>query len=55
LRLSWLTERAFSKPQTTPQTNPRTFGELLKIAEKLRKAEAKRQAEEKRKNYIAEM
>jgi hypothetical protein len=46
---------SFEKPQTTPQTNPRTFGELLKIAEKLRKSEAKRQAEEKRKKHIAEM
>ena len=37
------------------QTNPRTFGELLKTAGRLRKAEAKRQAEEKRRKHIAEM
>ena len=46
---------SFEKPQTGPQTKPRTFGELLKIAEKLRKAAAKRQTEEKRKKNIAEM
>jgi hypothetical protein len=45
----------FEKPQTTPQTNPRTFGELLKTAEKLSKVATKRQAEEKRKKHIAEM
>ena len=46
---------SFEKPQTGPQTKPRTFGELLKIAENLRNAAAKRQAEEKRKKHIAEM
>lgn len=46
---------SFEKPQTTLQTNPRTFGELQKTAEKLLKAESKRQAEEKRKKHIAEM
>ncbi len=43
------------KPQTVPQTKPRTFRELLKIAENLRKAAAKRHTEEKRKKHIAEM
>ena len=46
---------SFEKPQTVPQTKPRTFGELLKIAENLRNAATKRQAEEKRKKHIAEM
>jgi len=46
---------SFEKAQTIPQTSPRTFGELLKTAEKLRNAESKRQAEEKRKKHIAEM
>jgi len=46
---------SFEEPQAVLQTNPRTFGELLKTAEKLRKVSAKRQAEEKRKKHIAEM
>ncbi len=33
---------SFEKPQTTLQTDPRTFGELLKTAEKLRNTAAKR-------------
>ncbi|MBM3181864.1 MAG: hypothetical protein FJZ86_16160 [Chloroflexi bacterium] len=46
---------SFKKPQAIPQSNPRTLGELLKIAERLRKAESKRQAGEKRKKHVAEM
>lgn len=46
---------SFEKPQATLQTNPRTCGELLTTAEKLRKTESKHQAEEKRKKHIAEM
>jgi hypothetical protein len=52
-----LRKRLLSFGKTIPdiQADPRTFGELLKTAERLRKAEAKRQAEEKRKKHIAEM
>lgn len=46
---------SFEKTQVTPQTNLRTFGELLKTAKNLQKAAAKRQAEEKRKQHIAKM
>ena len=43
------------KPVPRVESNSRTFGELLKSAEKLRQAESHRQAEEKRKKHIAEM
>jgi hypothetical protein len=46
---------SFEKPRSSAQTNPRTFGELLKTAENLRQVEAHRQAEEKRKKHVAEM
>ena len=46
---------SFEKPKPSIQSNPRTFGELLKAAEKLQQAESKRQAEEGRKKHIAEM
>lgn len=46
---------SFEKPKPSMQSNPRTFGELLEAAERLRRAEAKRQADEKRKKHIAEM
>ncbi len=46
---------SFDKPVPKVKTHPRTFGELLKTAKKLRRAEARRQAEEKRKKHIAEM
>jgi hypothetical protein len=46
---------SFEKPRSNPQTNPRTFGALLKTAEKLRQVGARRQAEEKRKKHVAEM
>lgn len=46
---------SFEKPKPSIQSNPRTFGELLEAAERLRRAEAKRQASEKRKKHIAEM
>jgi hypothetical protein len=46
---------SFEKPSPNVQSNPRTFGELLKTAEKLRQVEARRQAEEKRKRHVAEM
>ena len=37
------------------QSNPRTFGDLLRTAEKFRQAEFNRQAEERRKKHVAEM
>jgi hypothetical protein len=46
---------SFEKAKPDTQSAPRTFGELLKTAEKLRQVEAKRQAEEKRRKHIAEM
>ena len=46
---------SFEKPTPRAKTNPRTFGELLEIANKLRQAESRRQAEAKRKKHIAEM
>jgi len=46
---------SFEKPELSIQSNPRTFGDLLRIAEKLRQAEFKRQAKERRKKHIAEM
>ncbi|MEW6239597.1 MAG: hypothetical protein AB1564_02170 [Chloroflexota bacterium] len=46
---------SFEKSQTTSQASPRTFDELIHVAERLRKAEAKRLAEEKHKKHIAEM
>jgi hypothetical protein len=46
---------SFGKAMTDVPTNPRTFGELLKMAERLRKAESKRRAEVKRRKHIAEM
>jgi len=42
-----------SKPKV--DSNLRTFGDLLRTAEKLQQAESKRQAEEGRKKHIAEM
>ena len=45
----------FEKAKPDTQSAPRTFGELLKTAEKLRQVEAKRQADEKRRTHIAEM
>ncbi len=47
--------RSFEKPSPNVQNNPRTFGELLKTAEKLRQVEARRQAEEIRRRHVAEM
>jgi hypothetical protein len=46
---------SFEKPVPRVETHPRTFGELLKTAEKLSQTEARHQAEEKRKKHIAEM
>jgi len=46
---------SFEKPKPSIQSNPRTFGELLEAAERLRRAEAKRQASEERKKHVAEM
>jgi hypothetical protein len=46
---------SFGKSTPRVETNPRTFGELLKNAEELRQAESRRKAEEKRKKHIAEM
>lgn len=45
----------FGKSTPSVGPNPRTFGELLDTAEKLRQAEFRHQAEEKRKKHIAEM
>lgn len=42
-----------SKPKV--DSNLRTFGDLLRAAEKLQQAESKRQAEERHKKHIAEM
>jgi hypothetical protein len=52
-----LRKKLFSFEKSTPrvETNPRTFGELLKNSEKLREAESRRQAAENRKKHIAEM
>ncbi len=46
---------SFEKSLPRVETNPRTFSELLKTAEKLQEAESRRQAEEKHKKHIAEM
>jgi hypothetical protein len=46
---------SFEKPSPNVQSNPRTFGELLKTAEKLRQVEARRQAEEIGRRHVAEM
>ena len=46
---------SFDKPTPIAEFSPRTFGELLKAAEKLRKAESRRQTEANRKKHIAEM
>ncbi|HEX5839496.1 MAG TPA: hypothetical protein VFY26_16790 [Anaerolineales bacterium] len=46
---------SFETPLPRVEPRPRTFGELLKAAERVRQAEAGRQAEEKRKKHIAEM
>jgi hypothetical protein len=46
---------SFEKPKPSIQSNPRTFGELLRTAEKLRQDEFNRQAEERRKKHVAEM
>ena len=43
------------KPTPAANSNPRTFGELLKTAEKLRQSESRRQAEQKHKEHITEM
>jgi hypothetical protein len=52
-----LRQKLFSFEKFTPkvETHPRTFGELLHTAEKLRQAESRRQSKEKRKKHIAEM
>ena len=46
---------SFEKPKPSIQSNPRTFGNLLRTAEKFRQAEFNRQAEERRKKHVAEM
>jgi len=46
---------SFEKSLPRVETTPRTFGELLETAEKLRQAESRRQAAENRKKHIAEM
>jgi hypothetical protein len=46
---------SFEKPKPSIQNNPRTFGDLLRTAEKIRQAEFNRQAEERRNKHIAEM
>lgn len=46
---------SFGKSTPRVEPNPRTFGELLKTAGKLRQAESRRQAEARRKRHIAEM
>jgi hypothetical protein len=46
---------SFKKTRPGVKTNPRTFGKLLKSAQKLRQVEAKQQAGEKRKKHIIEM
>ena len=46
---------SFEKPLPRAETNPRTFGDLLKTAEKLHQAASRRQAEARRKKHIAEM
>ncbi len=52
-----LRKRIFSFEKSLPrvETIPRTFGELLETAEKLRQAESRRDAAENRKKHIAEM
>ncbi len=46
---------SFEKNIPKPETDPSTFGELVKTAEELRQAESRRQEEEKRRRHIAEM
>jgi hypothetical protein len=46
---------SFEKFPPRVESNPRTFGELLKTAEKLRQAESRQQAEARRKKHLAEM
>jgi hypothetical protein len=46
---------SFEKPSPNVQSNPRTFGELLKTTEKLLQVEARRQSEEIRRRHVAEM
>lgn len=46
---------SFEKPAPKAENRPRTFGELLDTAERLRQTESHRRAEEKRKKHIAEM
>jgi len=46
---------SFEKPKPNIQSNPRTFGDLFRAAEKLRQDELNRQAEERRKEHVAEM
>jgi uncharacterized membrane-anchored protein YjiN (DUF445 family) len=46
---------SFEKPKPNIQSNSRTFGDLLRTAEKLRQDEFNRQAEERRKKHVAEM
>jgi hypothetical protein len=52
-----LRKKLLSFEQSLPrvETTPRTFGELLETAEKLREAESRRRAEEEHKRHIAEM
>jgi len=45
----------FEKPKPNIQSNSRTFGDLLRTAEKLRQDELNRRAEERRKKHVAEM
>ena len=46
---------SFEKPTTGPQTGSRSYGQLIKAAEKLSKAEFERQEAERRQKHIAEM
>lgn len=46
---------SFEKPTTVPQTRSRSYGQLLKTAEKLSKAEFERQETERRQKHTAEM
>lgn len=52
-----LRKRLLSFGETKPdaKSDPRTFGELHKTAERLQKAEGKRQAEARHKKHVAEM
>lgn len=46
---------SFEKPKPSIRSKPRTFGDLLRTAEKIRQAEFNRQAEERHKEHVAEM